>query len=345
VGTNITNGTIVNPVKSGRINTKAGARIKYGRIEVVAKMPAGDWLWPAIWLLPVNNTYGDWPKSGEIDIAETRGNNHTYSQGGNNIINSAIHWGPNKDNDGWWRNNVKRAALHTTFSADFHTFGMEWSEKYLFTYVDNRLLQVSYIAFDQPLWERGQFPLSDDNGTRLINPWSATGRFSTPFDQEFYLILNVAVGGTNGWFQDGHSGKPWVDASPSARVDFWNSRHDWHRTWGNDARMLVKSVKVCHDLTRNSFVLCAFSLILVVDLAAKGIQWLLNALLVMFGRKNYAMCIRHGGHVASMSRYFLQGTHTGHSLGGSSSHIELHRWLEQASSISWVDNIKIAAMI
>lgn len=46
--TNTTNGTIINPVKSGRINTKLGASIKYGRVEVVAKLPVGDWLWPAI---------------------------------------------------------------------------------------------------------------------------------------------------------------------------------------------------------------------------------------------------------------------------------------------------------
>jgi beta-glucanase (GH16 family) len=64
--TNTTNGTIVNPVKSARINTKKGASIQFGRIEVVAKMPAGDWLWPAIWMLPVNDTYGPWPGSGEV---------------------------------------------------------------------------------------------------------------------------------------------------------------------------------------------------------------------------------------------------------------------------------------
>jgi hypothetical protein len=64
--TNTTNGTIVNPVKSARISTKKGATIKYGRIEVEAKLPTGDWLWPAIWMMPVKDTYGPWPASGEI---------------------------------------------------------------------------------------------------------------------------------------------------------------------------------------------------------------------------------------------------------------------------------------
>ncbi|KAL8649354.1 MAG: hypothetical protein Q9210_004449 [Variospora velana] len=246
--TNKSNMTIVPPVKSGRINTKKGATIKYGRIEVTATLPAGDWLWPAIWMLPVDNKYGDWPKSGEIDIVESRGNNYTYAeQGGNNIISSALHWGPNEANDAWWRTNVKRNALHTTFSAKEHTFGLEWSEKYLFTYIDTRLLQVLYTNFDQSLWARGDFPLSDSNGTRLQDPWSQTGVQSTPFDQDFYLILNVAVGSTNGWFKDGVAGKPWVDESDSARLDFWEKRQQWYPTWEKNGAMVVSKVKIWQE--------------------------------------------------------------------------------------------------
>ena len=242
--TNVTNGTIINPVKSGRISTKKGATIKYGRIEVTATLPTGDWLWPAIWMLPVNDTYGPWPKSGEIDIAESRGNNYTYAQGGNNIVSSALHWGPNTANDAWWRTNVKRNALHTTFTAKEHTFGLEWSAKYLFTYIDTRLLQVLYTPFNQPLWERGNFPLSDSNGTRLVNPWPTP---TAPFDQKFYLIMNVAVGGTNGWFKDGVSGKPWVDQSPTAKKDFWNARDVWHPTWQKAGEMIVSKVVISQE--------------------------------------------------------------------------------------------------
>ena len=242
--TNTTNGTIVNPVKSARLNTKKGASIKYGRVEVTAKIPAGDWLWPAIWMMPVKETYGPWPLSGEIDILESRGNNYTHSQGGNDIVSSALHWGPNFANDAWWRTNVKRKALHTTFSDKFHTFGLEWSEKYLFTYIDTRLLQVLYTSFNQPLWQRGSFPLSDSNGTRLIDPWSKTGQAQTPFDQPFYLILNVAVGATNGWFKDGENGKPWVDGSPTAAKDFWDARRQWQPTWEKNGEMIIKRVQM-----------------------------------------------------------------------------------------------------
>lgn len=260
--TNTTNGTIVPPVKSGRVSTRDSHSIRYGRVEVTAQLPSGDWLWPAIWMLPSDPQYGEWPQSGEIDIVESRGNNHSYAQGGNNIISSALHWGPDLANDAWWRTNVKRQALHTTYASKFHTFGIEWSEKYLFTYIDSRLLQVLYVNFDdQPLWQRGEFPPSNSNGTRLVDPWSHTGNYATPFDQDFYLIMNIAVGGTNGWFEDGMSSKPWADGSTSAALDFWQARDRWYPTWqqqqgggspegeqegsgGGGAQMKIKRVKM-----------------------------------------------------------------------------------------------------
>lgn len=242
--TNTSNSEIIQPVKSGRIHTKKGATIKYGRVEVTAKLPAGDWLWPAIWMLPVDNAYGSWPLSGEIDLVESRGNNYTYAQGGDNVVSSTLHWGPDSINDAYWRTNIKRTALHSSYSDKFHTFGLEWSQKYLYTYIDSKLLQALYNPFSEPLWQRGNFPDSTSNGTRYTDPWTQTGRKNTPFDQKFYLILNVAVGGTNGWFADGKSGKPWIDASPSAKKDFWNARDTWYPTWTDKDRGQMEVSKV-----------------------------------------------------------------------------------------------------
>ncbi|OAA52288.1 glucan 1,3-beta-glucosidase [Beauveria brongniartii RCEF 3172] len=225
------NSSVVPPVKSGRIHTKKGATLKYGRVEVTAKLPQGDWLWPAIWMMPVKDTYGPWPASGEIDIMESRGNNWTYAQGGNNIVSSALHWGPDPANDAWWKTNNKHKILRGDFGGSFNTFGLEWSQKYLFTYVNTRLMQVLYTNFNKPMWQRGAFPQTTSNGTRLADVWSQTGRKNTPFDQDFYLIINLAVGGTNGWFEDNKSLKPWVNGSPNAKKDFWAAREDWHPTW------------------------------------------------------------------------------------------------------------------
>ena len=61
---------VIPPVKSARLHTKGHYSIQYGRVEVSAKLPRGDWLWPAIWMLPVSTTkYGRWPQSGEIDVS------------------------------------------------------------------------------------------------------------------------------------------------------------------------------------------------------------------------------------------------------------------------------------
>jgi beta-glucanase (GH16 family) len=195
-------------------------------------------------MMPVTNTYGAWPASGEIDIMESRGNNHSYVFGGNNLVSSALHWGPDTDNDAYRHTQNVKHALHAEFGDYFHTYGLEWSEKYLFTFVDTRLLQVFYNTFSTPLWPQGYFPLSTVNGTRLVDPWSQTGRANTPFDREFYLIINVAVGGQNGWFLDGENGKPWVDASPTAKKDFWNARDQWYPTWEKNGQMIVDRVQM-----------------------------------------------------------------------------------------------------
>jgi beta-glucanase (GH16 family) len=80
-------------VRSARLTTQGAKWIQYGRVEVVAKLPKGDWLWPAIWMMPEDSVYGIWPLSGEIDIMESRGNARGYGSGGRETVSSTIHWG------------------------------------------------------------------------------------------------------------------------------------------------------------------------------------------------------------------------------------------------------------
>lgn len=146
VRSNKTAGTIINPVRSARLNTKGKKTLRYGKIEVIAKMPKGDWLWPAIWMMPDKEVYGEWPRSGEIDIAESRGNSgDDYTDGRDSLI-SALHWGPVPEKDAFYKTSGKHNLRRTDYSETFHTFGLEWSEKYLFTYIDSRLL-VSQMMF------------------------------------------------------------------------------------------------------------------------------------------------------------------------------------------------------
>lgn len=136
---NSTKGQIINPVRSARLNTKGKKTIRYGRVEVTARMPRGDWLWPAIWMMPQDSVYGEWPKSGEIDIAESRGNDARKYSMGDNLVSSALHWGTATENDRWRRSYGEWGGKRVRYTDDFHTYGLEWSEKYLFTWLDGRL--------------------------------------------------------------------------------------------------------------------------------------------------------------------------------------------------------------
>ncbi|KAI1782033.1 concanavalin A-like lectin/glucanase domain-containing protein [Ganoderma leucocontextum] len=91
---NSTANAVIPPVMSARIHTKNHYSIKYGRVEISAKLPRGDWLWPALWMLPVNNAYGAWPRSGEIDIMEARGNGVDYTAQGIDYVRGSLNWGP-----------------------------------------------------------------------------------------------------------------------------------------------------------------------------------------------------------------------------------------------------------
>ncbi|KAH4291897.1 hypothetical protein HBI81_173480 [Parastagonospora nodorum] len=247
VRSNSTIGTIIPPVRSARMTTKGKKSIKYGRVEIVAKMAKGDWLWPALWMMPEDDAYGVWPRSGEIDIAEFRGNDYHYPEG-RDFVSSTLHWGPSYQHDAYKETHGTRFLRRKDFSSDFHVFGLEWTEDYLFMYLDSRLKQVTYTKFSEKklLWDRGGFStMTTENGTLYDNPWKKGGK-NAPFDQKFYLILNVAVGAQNGWFWDGKGGKPWVDGSDFAARDFWKAKDDWLPTWGegNDRGMTVKSVKM-----------------------------------------------------------------------------------------------------
>lgn len=176
--------------------------------------------------MPENSVYGAWPRSGEIDIAEFRGNAWPYPEG-NDFVSSTLHWGPDSKHDGYINTHGTSFFRRETFASSFHTFGLEWTEKYLFLYLDSRLKQVMYFRFNQEssLWKKGGFAgATTSNGTLVENPWVKGGP-NAPFDESFYLILNVAVGAQNGWFFDGEGNKPWVDGSDFAVRDFWNGEY------------------------------------------------------------------------------------------------------------------------
>lgn len=91
---NATLGTVLPPIQSARLTTNLSHTIQFGKVEVKARMPTGDYIWPSIRLEPSQNVYGEFPASGEISIFEGRGNQATkQTDQMNNARVSGLHWG------------------------------------------------------------------------------------------------------------------------------------------------------------------------------------------------------------------------------------------------------------
>ncbi|NND77953.1 MAG: glycoside hydrolase family 16 protein [Flavobacteriales bacterium] len=157
---------------SGKIKTKGKFAFNSGRIEIKAKFPSGQGLWPAVWMLPEDNFYGTWPVGGEIDIIEILGHE-------TNKVHGTLHYGR------YWPNNQMTGSSFTIgapdFASDFHIFEMEWTENSIKWSVDGTMYnEIAINDISNDLW---------------------------PFDQDFHLIMNLAIGGN--WPGSPNGSTPW----------------------------------------------------------------------------------------------------------------------------------------
>ena len=146
--------------KSGRITTSKKVEFQYGTIEVRAKLAVGQGIWPAIWMLGSNISEVGWPKSGEIDIMEYVGKNP-------HEIHTTLH---TQDSHGQSKNT--KIITNNSIEKGFHVYKCNWTKESLAFYIDDELVYT--------------FAPEDKNE----NTW--------PFDQPFYIILNMAIGGNFG---------------------------------------------------------------------------------------------------------------------------------------------------
>ncbi len=164
------------PFTSSRIRTLGKGEWRYGRIEVRAKLPGGQGVWPAIWMLPSDYTSETGATAGEIDIMEAANIGtecKDCDDGKENRIYGTLHYKRDLPN-------IKSSGTTTSTSSpaeEFHTYAIEWSSKEISWFIDGE----TYL-------------------TQTLSPWAkdlpANAVPLTPFDQRFHLIMNVAIGGS-----------------------------------------------------------------------------------------------------------------------------------------------------
>lgn len=148
--------------KSARMNSKASW--KYGLIEARMKVTDKKGAWPAFWMMPQNSVYGTWPKSGEIDIME-----NAPATCGDHVVFSTLHAEGHSGGNG---KSIGRKEMGSNLSNKWHTLAVKWDEEKITAYYDG-VAQGSYKN-------------------------KGSGYYNWPYDEDFYIILNLAIGGTLG---------------------------------------------------------------------------------------------------------------------------------------------------
>ncbi|CAM9164190.1 unnamed protein product [Chrysoparadoxa australica] len=167
---------------SGRVHTENKFTTTFGRIEARIRAPGQRGTWPAFWMLPEGLEYGTWPLSGEIDIMEL----FNLAEREYTPVSGTIHYGNKWPENVYSEGNVNQGSH---ISDDFHIFAVEWNPDSLIWYLD-----------DEPFHsETNWWTAGTAKGGREKEP-------SAPFDQPFYILLNLAVGG--------HAGIPQPDQYP-----------------------------------------------------------------------------------------------------------------------------------
>ncbi len=148
---------------STRIKTQNKVYFTYGYIEASISLPLVTGMWPAFWMMPNASVYGGWPNSGEIDIMEAKGRLAYQSS-------SALHYSLPGGGHTYLANEHDGHYI-----ASFHKYAVEWQQDYIKYYIDDTL----HLAISKAEWSTSGAPTSE----------------YAPFDKDFYLILNLAVGG------------------------------------------------------------------------------------------------------------------------------------------------------
>lgn len=234
-----------NPISTGytsaRITTKGKHYLTYGTVEARMKLPKGQGVWPAFWLLPEK---GNWPAAGEIDIMEIIGGGNGYD----NVLHGSLHYAKPNSND--HLSQTSNTKLNEgTFNDDFHVFAVNWTEN-----------KITWL-----LDEQEYYSVTKDDVEKSGGYWC--------FDKPFYVIFNYAMGGfwaeavnklpstehpyTNELIVDyvkitPQEGEPWLEdfkTNGAINKNDWNFETEengtWSHTWNNELQRYTESIDNC----------------------------------------------------------------------------------------------------
>ncbi|KAK0078326.1 hypothetical protein PV325_002678 [Microctonus aethiopoides] len=224
---------IIPPVISARLMTKQSFTFRYGKIEIRAKLPEGDWLYPEMWLQPKYSTYGVGYSSGRVILGMARGNE--------NLIDS--------------RPNTKRdfSSRQLEFGLRTGPIGNVTEEKV----IKEKQIGIWTEDFNvfTTIWNKNGFVFKvNDEVVGRVRQSQSNEQVNNmaPYDLEFYLMLGVGVGGMRVFPDETRSGyyeKPWKNVGAKAMLRFWQAKDQWLSSWkrGNKYKTSLKVdyVRVC----------------------------------------------------------------------------------------------------
>lgn len=234
---------ILPPVVSGKVRSKNSFRFRYGTVEVRAKLPKGDWLFPEIYLDSYDYTYGpNYYQSGQIRMPFILGNERLLNANGEEIDGSRLHGNVILSNQNTLRRTWRKTKVGDMhWGNDFHNYTIKWTPDLISFAVDGEIFGTFRDPFCTVATDCAKIPYASKwlDGLKLA-----------PFDREFYLTIGVGVGG-NGDFPDAcltgleRKTKPWVNTDPRAELKFFTEKPNWLSTWNaNDANLQVAHIKV-----------------------------------------------------------------------------------------------------
>ena len=190
------------PFTSAKLTTQGLSSWQYGRFEMRARLPQGQGVWPAFWMLPADDRYGGWPEAGEIDILEAVNLGvecDDCEAGGESSILGTLHYGGDGESSTYTNREI---VFPEVLDGGFHTYGVIWEEGRISWTLDGEVY-----------------------GSMQASDWytTASGDPNAPFDQPFFLIVNLAIGGN--WPESTALGGISTQGFPK-RLEV-----DWVRVW------------------------------------------------------------------------------------------------------------------